>query len=271
MAFTENLTLILFGVFFSATLSIGVVFIFLLFGRKMENIQSAHDLELKNKELEMMNAVVHAQEAERKNIARNLHDDVGAILSIAQRNLKLTLNNLPSNSPIKEDIAFSVDVIDQSVEKIRSISHSMLPHFLLKFGLQKSLQRLMEQTVKSLGNPCDFHSAIADELELVEAQEVHFFLIATEIINNLVKHAQPKRIHMNLEVKGNDILLHIEHDGSAIDQSEYENLLNQGHGMGLESISHRVQLIDGKVHFNRHTKGGTIEVSMPFLKKQNIE
>ena len=63
----------------------------------MENIQSAHDLELKNKELEMMNAVVHAQEAERKNIARNLHDDVGAILSMAQRNLKLTLNNLPSN------------------------------------------------------------------------------------------------------------------------------------------------------------------------------
>ena len=230
-------------------------------------MQSIYEIELKNKELEMMNAVVQAQETERTNIARNLHDEVGAILAMAQRNLSVSLDKMTGDDVLRDDIEFTLDVLDQSVDKIRAISHGMLPHFLVKFGLLKALQRLMEQTEKSLGNSCSFNSSVSEDLSLEQRQEIHFYCIATELINNLMKHARPQFINLKLDARENHLILHIQHDGVAISQADYEYLLHHGNGMGLESISHRLRLITGELQYQRQTKGGTIEISMPLKMK----
>ena len=231
-------------------------------------MQSIYEIELKNKELEMMNAVVQAQETERTNIARNLHDEVGSILAMAQRNLSASLDRMTGDDVLRDDIEFTLDVLDQSVDKIRAISHGMLPHFLVKFGLQKALQRLMEQTEKSLGNPCSFSSSVSTELSLEQRQEIHFYCITTELMNNLMKHARPQFINLKLDARENHLILHIQHDGVAISQADYEYLLHHGNGMGLESISHRLRIISGKLQYQRQTKGGTIEISMPLKMNQ---
>ena len=211
----------------------------------------------------MMNAVVQAQETERTNIARNLHDEVGSILAMAQRNLSASLDSMTGDDVLREDIEFTLDVLDQSVDKIRSISHGMLPHFLVKFGLQKALQRLMEQTEKFLVNPCSFNSSVSADLFLEQRQEIHFYCITTELMNNLMKHARPQFINLKLDTKENCLNLHIHHDGVAINQADYEYLLHHGNGMGLESIAHRLRIITGELQYQRQTKGGTIEISMP--------
>ena len=215
----------------------------------------------------MMNAVVQAQETERTNISRNLHDEVGSILAMAQRNLSASLDRMTGDDLLRDDIEFTMDVLDQSVDKIRAISHGMLPHFLVKFGLLKALQRLMEQTEKSLRNPCSFISSVSTELSLEQRQEIHFYCIATELINNLMKHARPQFINLKLDARENHLILHIQHDGVAISQADYEYLLHHGNGMGLESISHRLRIITGELQYQRQTKGGTIEISMPLKMK----
>ncbi len=267
MDIKESLILILTGIFFTCTLSVGIVFILIFFKKKTKYLQSIHEIELKNKELEMMNAVVQAQETERTNISRNLHDEVGSILAMAQRNLSASLDRMTGDDVLRDDIEFTLDVLDQSVDKIRAISHGMLPHFLVKFGLQKALQRLMEQTEKSLGNPCSFNSSVSEDLSLEQRQEIHFYCIATELINNLMKHARPQFINLKLDARENHLILHIEHDGVAISQADYEYLLHHGNGMGLESISHRLRIITGELQYQRQTKGGTIEISMPLKIK----
>jgi signal transduction histidine kinase len=223
-------------------------------------------MELKNKELELMNAVVQAQETERTKIARNLHDEVGSILSMAQQNLSVAIKQVQEDSPFLEDVEFTMDVLEQSVAKIRSISHGMLPHFLVKFGLQKALQRLMEQTQKTLGNPCSFSSSIEGKLVLPQQAEIHFYSIALELLNNLLKHARPQFVHLFLERSNQHLLLKITHDGVAISQFDYEYLLHHGDGMGLESISHRLTLIAGELQYQRHALGGTIELAMPLTE-----
>jgi signal transduction histidine kinase len=223
-------------------------------------------MELKNKELELMNAVVQAQETERTKIARNLHDEVGSILSMAQQNLSVAIKQVPEDSPFLEDVEFTMDVLEQSVAKIRSISHGMLPHFLVKFGLQKALQRLMEQTQKTLGNPCSFSSSIEGKLVLPQQAEIHFYSIALELLNNLLKHARPQFVHLFLERSNQHLLLKITHDGVAISQFDYEYLLHHGDGMGLESISHRLTLIAGELQYQRQALGGTIELAMPLTE-----
>jgi signal transduction histidine kinase len=224
------------------------------------------EMELKNKELELMNAVVQAQETERTKIARNLHDEVGSILSMAQQNLSVAIKQVPEDSPFLEDVEFTMDVLEQSVAKIRSISHGMLPHFLVKFGLQKALERLMEQTQKTLGNPCSFSSSIDSKLVLPQQAEIHFYSIALELLNNLLKHARPQSVHLFLDRSKQHLLLKITHDGVAISQSDYEYLLHHGDGMGLESVSLRLTLIAGELQYQRHALGGTIELAMPLTE-----
>jgi signal transduction histidine kinase len=267
MDIKESLILILSGIFFTCTLSVGIVFILIFFKKKTTYLQSIYEMQLKNKELEMMNAVVQAQETERTNISRNLHDEVGSILAMAQRNLSASLDRMTGDDLLRNDIEFTMDVLDQSVDKIRAISHGMLPHFLVKFGLLKALQRLMEQTEKSLGNSCSFNSSVSEDLSLEQRQEIHFYCIATELINNLMKHARPQFINLKLDARENHLILHIQHDGVAISQADYEYLLHHGNGMGLESISHRLRIITGELQYQRQTKGGTIEISMPLKMK----
>lgn len=240
-------------------------FLIILRQNRMKRIgeKEKYKLELKNKELEMMNAVVLAQESERTKIARNLHDEIGAILSMAQRNLSSVLKTVSKEDSIREDISFTVDVLDQSISKIRSISHEMIPHYLVKFGLKKTLQRLTDQTQKSLGNPCTFTSEIEEELQLDQQNEIHFYCTILELLNNVLKHAHPSVIHLHLDKKGKHLHLKLEHDGIAISQTDYEHLRNNTDGIGLESISHRLNLISGELLFQRFTKGGTIELAMP--------
>ncbi len=267
MEISSEIILVVSGVLFAVALGMSVIQMFILFRRKATLMRIKFEIQLKKKELEMMNAVVQAQETERTNIARNLHDEVGSILAMAQRNLSASLDRMTGDDVLRDDIEFTLDVLSQSVDKIRSISHGMLPHFLVKFGLQKALQRMMEQTEKSLGNPCSFNSSVSVDLSLEQRQEIHFYCIATELINNLMKHARPQFINLKLDAKENHLILHIQHDGVAISQADYEYLLHHGNGMGLESISHRLRIITGELQYQRQTKGGTIEISMPLKIK----
>lgn len=263
----ETKKLILITIFSGTLFSLGLILtlIGLTFSYRKKRILQKQEFEMekKNLELEKMNAVLQAQEQERSKIARNLHDEVGAVLTMASRNLKSFLKEIPEKQKNREDLLFTMEILEQSVEKIRSISHGMLPHFLVKFGLQKTLQRLMNQTEKTLGHPCTFTSGIKEELQLEQQHEIHFYSIVLELLNNLMKHSHPKSIHINLELNSTHLLLKMRHDGVAISQSEYEYLLINGDGMGLESIDLRLRMINGELLYQRNTPGGTIELSMP--------
>jgi signal transduction histidine kinase len=246
-----------------------IIMLFLLswiFKNKRNQEKELFEVQLKNKELELMTAVVQAQEQERAKIARNLHDEVGSILSMAQQNLSVAIKQIPIDAPFLEDAEFTMDVLEQSVSKIRSISQGMLPHFLLKFGLQKATQRLVEQAQKTLGNPCIYNWSVKGNLALDRQFEIHFYSITLELMNNLLKHAKPQSLSVSINVQNGCLLLQLNHDGVAISQADYEYLLNHGDGMGLETVAHRLKLIKGEIQYQRHSLGGKIELAMPIIE-----
>jgi signal transduction histidine kinase len=230
--------------------------------------QQEFEMELKNKELEKMAAVVQAQEQERGKIARNLHDEVGSILSMANRNLKCIIQQVPENIDYKDDLDSTLEILEQSVDKIRSISHNMIPHFLVKFGLVKTLTRLVEQTEKALGNSCTFESKLVGDLVINQQHEINFYSIVLELFNNLMKHARPDSVSLVLEKQKENLVLTIQHDGVAITQADYEYLLEKADGLGLESISLRLKIISGELEYKRRNKGGAISLSMPLNNQE---
>ncbi len=254
------------------TLSIVLFFIGLFYFINKRRLKENHEfiLELKNKEIELMNAVVQAQEQERTKMARDLHDEVGSILSIAQHNLSAVLKQIPEDSSLLEDLEFTRDILDQSVTEIRAISNNMLPHYLIKFGLPKSIKRLIDQVEKTLGNSCTFSCSIDENFVFDKQSEINFYAISLELFNNVLKHARPKSVHVSMEIIDFYLFFKINHDGIAISQFDYEYLIENGNGIGLESIAQRLKLILGEIQYQRLSIGGTIQLSMPTHKTEKF-
>ncbi len=246
--------------------SLFLFFIFLIKSstNKRKADRANFELALKDKELEQMNAVIVGQESERVKIASNLHDEVGSIMSMAQRNLGSAISKLGPEVALKEELQISLSLLEQSMTKIRSISNGMLPHFLMKFGLIKSLQRLTNQTEATLGNTCHFSTNCPDNFKIEQQSEIQLYAIFQELVNNVLKHAHPNSIQIILLQQPSLLELTISHDGIAINQNEYEYLLLHSEGVGLSSIVNRLAMIKGEIIYKKMQQGGGfITVEMP--------
>jgi signal transduction histidine kinase len=246
--------------------SLFLFFIFLIksITNKRKADKVSFELAIKEKELEQMNAVIVGQESERVKIASNLHDEVGSIMSMAQRNLGSAISKLGPEVALKEELQISLSLLEQSMTKIRRISNGMLPHFLMKFGLIKTLQRLTNQTEVSLGNTCHFSTNCSDNFKLEQQSEIQLYAIFLELVNNVLKHAHPNSIQIILLQQPSVLELTISHDGVAINQNEYEHLLLHSEGVGLSSIVNRLAMIKGEIIYKKMQQGGGfITVEMP--------
>lgn len=267
MEIERNVIQLILSVLFTSGLSAGMVFVLLSSYKKRKKLEEEHERALREKELELINAVVKAQEDERAEIARNLHDDVGAILSLTQQKISSTSNHLmdmQANSNTISDLLEVAEMIDQSVTKLRAITNGMLPHYLLKFGLWRSLERMFDQAEKSIGKPCIITSEIEGVLKIEQRVEIQAYYIVAELINNIVKHAKPNFIDGKLEIQLNFLVLTLKHDGVAINQDDYNYLLNKNIGIGISSLAHRLSIIDGELNFNRFERGGSVIIKIPY-------
>jgi signal transduction histidine kinase len=242
------------------TASVVVIFSILLYKQfKLSLFQNEeHRRILKEKELELINAVVKAQEDERTQIARDLHDDIGATLSMTQQKLSEATRHLNEDSEAIQKIKSVANLIEKSVTSLRSITNGMLPHYLLNFGLRKSVDRLFENAQESIGKPCLVVEHLPTDAPLTKEQEIHVYYIISELLNNTIKHAKPSYIDGEFQMMGAQVLFVVKHDGVAISQSDYEYLQLKNAGIGLSSIAHRVAVLNGSLTFERAERGGKI-------------
>jgi signal transduction histidine kinase len=248
---------------FTSGLSAGIIFVLYNSQKNRKKLEEEHEQAIREKELELINAVVKAQEDERSQIARNLHDDVGAMLSMTQQKLSQASSYFQSNSDAVQEILAVTNIIEQSVSSLRTITNGMLPHFLLNFGLRKSVDRLFEHAQESIGKPCLVISELPNDISLTKDQEIQIYYVISELLNNLVKHAKPNFIDGMFECVDDRLIFTLNHDGVAINQSDYEHLQLKNSGIGLSSIALRVAILKGSLKFNRRERGGNIAFTLP--------
>ncbi|MEN9994447.1 MAG: hypothetical protein RL762_1104 [Bacteroidota bacterium] len=258
MEIERSLIQLILSVLFTSGLSVGIVLVLFNSYKKRKRLEEEHERVLREKELEMINAVVKAQEDERTQIARNLHDDVGATLSMTQQKLSEATQHFSKDTDAIQQILSIADMIEKSVTSLRSITNGMLPHYLLNFGLRKSIDRLFENAQKSIGKPCLVMEHLPAHITLTKEQEIQVYYIISELLNNTVKHAKPSYIDGEFQMMGAQVQFTIKHDGVAISQSDYEYLQLKNAGIGLSSIAHRIAVLKGSLNFERAERGGKI-------------
>lgn len=248
------------GMIFTLILSLGINMLV----KKNQRILELSDKLIKEteekKELEKLEVAISAQEKERVEIGRQLHDDVGALLSFAQKNLVNFEDNSEDGEVDYKSIGMAKEHLAESIKLIRHIAKGLTPQYLSKFGLVKALDNMTKQKSGTFIEKFDFTHNVPEDLTIPELVSTHYYYIAGELITNLFKHSYPTEIHMELTYDKQLLKLKICHNGIALTQRDFTRLLSESDSLGLENINYRLNVINGQVFFKRLSDYGTIEL-----------
>ncbi|MEO0038240.1 MAG: hypothetical protein RIQ59_1451 [Bacteroidota bacterium] len=250
--------IVLLGMMFSIFMITGMF----LFARKNKKIKELSEKIIEEEkiksEIEKFEIAITIQEKERSVIARKLHDDVGALLSIVHKNI-LKLKAKASGGEVDiESLAFTESFVKESINQLRSITKDLIPHYLLKFGLSKAMERIGSAKSESLNVKFTFESNLSNNSVFSEEIMINVFYIGNELITNLLKHSFPTVIGMTLNLEGNQLKLQLKHDGIALSQRDYIALSKETENLGLENIRYRLNIIKGDLTFQRNNTLGEI-------------
>lgn len=217
--------------------------------------------ELERKELEKVGVAIATQEAERNEIARKLHDEVSAIFSLAQLNLSVVKQSADNGKVDIKSIEKTFKLLDLGIDQLRTITKGLVPHYLVKFGLAKALEKTIIQKMEQLTSSYTFHSTLPKHFKIEEQIMIQFYYIAHELITNLLKHSKPAHVNLELAEHQNILLLEITHDGLALAQKDFEKFAQDSDSLGLVNIKYRLSLIKGELVFKRTKNEGVILLS----------
>jgi two-component system, NarL family, sensor histidine kinase UhpB len=194
--------------------------------------------------------VLAAQEAERMGIARDLHDEVGQLLTGAL----LQLNSIAESAPAhRQELDEARQAVRRALDEVRRISSELRPEMLEHLGLVSALPEL-STTVARLSSVEVERQFDASLPKLAPETELAVYRIAQESLTNVARHAQASRVTITLERGHDSVVLRVVDDGRGFDGVPEE------HG-GLRSMRERALLIDGALAIKEGANGG-VEVRL---------
>lgn len=240
-------TILFFGTLGMFVMAIGIVVFVIFHQRKVIRYQFQMKKLEDEKQQMLLQASIRFQEEERQRIAADLHDDAGPLLATAR--LYLNENLIHQEPAIQlQSIYNAKQIIDDAIQLIRNISHSLMPPTLKNFGLESAMTDLF-QKINGSGNlnaSVRFHD-YRQRLKL--EQELLVFRIIQELITNIIKHSNSGFIHLTQNANNNNVYFRIHHDGQGLVQTEFDKLNNTSAGLGLKNIQSRVKVLKGRIFF----------------------
>lgn len=198
------------------------------------------------------------REEERKYIAREVHDELGQILTGLQLNvLVLTRRFAAESEPLKVQLQETMALTDKALSVVRNVASALRPA-ALDMGVASALEWLAGRFMTNTGIHCEVH--IDDmNIQMEEHCAIALFRIVQESLTNVSRHARADRVDISLAVVGRDYLLKVRDNGAGFDANE-----KKMDSFGLVGIQERALLLDGVVSINSHPGFGTeIVVAVP--------
>jgi two-component system, NarL family, sensor kinase len=230
-------------------LVIGLVIFIIFHQRKIIRYQmQLQRLEQEQPKL-LLNASVRLQEEERQRLAADLHDDAGPLLATARLYLTENLVNQDKATQL-QSIFQARQILDDTIQLVRNISHSLMPPTLKNFGLESAVNDLFQKisgsgSINASSRFHDYKERLKSEKELL------IFRIIQELVNNILKHSNASFIHLTQNMHGDYFILRMHHDGRGIVQNDFEKLNKSNIGLGLKNISSRLRVAQGRINFEK--------------------
>lgn len=233
-------------------LSLGIVLAIVNYKRKQETYLR----EKKNMQVEfekqLLQSQVEVQEATYSILAKELHDNVGQLLSSSKMLLGIAQRKL-LRPP--ETLGIAEATLAKAIVELRSLSKSLDKEWLEQFDLIENLQTEINRINSSGILKVDFNHV--NKLPFNSEKQIILFRIIQEALQNIIKHANAKNISIDINVKNENLQIVITDDGKGVD-------LEPEGGLGIRNMKHRAKLLGGSIIWNRPDFGSCIRIDLPF-------
>ncbi len=201
------------------------------------------------------------REEDRKRVARDLHDQIGQILTAIKMDLTWVTRHLPeSEGEVLARLSESIQSINDGVKSVRTICSGLRPGVLDDLGLAAAIEWQAGEFASRNGVSCQVSVPPVD-LHLDGDRATAAFRIFQECLTNVIRHAQAKSVHVSLCQEAENILLVVEDDGIGFCESDLSNSLGS---LGLLGMKERAQFCGGEVQISSSPGNGTtVTVRVP--------
>ncbi len=218
-----------------------------------------------NEELRLLSAHLQsAREEERIRIAREIHDQVGQVLTAVKMDLALLDRKLTNtkNVPvtdIRTDLTSTMQLVDTTIKTMREIIRELRPDILDHLGLSAAIEWQLQEFQTRTQIECKFDTTL-DEVPLDLDRSTAVFRIFQETLTNIARHANATRVQASLKQEGGDLVLQVRDNGRGIAPSD----LTDKQTFGLLGMRERAHVFGGEVTFDGEPgQGTTVTVRIP--------
>lgn len=247
---SEILLVYLIGTIGMLLLAGGIFFFFIAYQKRLLQKQLELNRVVQNQQEEIIKNTIQSQENERKRIARDLHDEVGAMLSV----VKLTVGRIEKKAEAekaKELASETKTYLDDVILQVRRISRSLLPPSLEKLGLYFALEELAKWVNKSDQLAIECWKS-GEQFRFDSNRELAVFRIVQELVNNAIKHAEATCILINVRFSQKSVYLVIRDNGKGFLLEEKMQA-----GLGLRNLESRSEMAHAKFKMKSSPGKGT--------------
>ncbi|RAJ10761.1 tetratricopeptide repeat protein [Chitinophaga skermanii] len=193
----------------------------------------------KQREVQVLEAIVQGEERERSRISKDLHDGVGGLLSAVKMHFSAVKHEMPLLKSVG-GYTHAMRLLDEAVQEIRKTAHNLMPETLSRYGLTEALHRFCKNV--SHGQTLQITFFAANNLVRFNPNfELSIYRVVQELVNNIVKHAHASQALVQLSLHGSLLSITVEDDGIGYEDDAAKN------GMGLQSLQARMKALQGSV------------------------
>jgi signal transduction histidine kinase len=217
--------------------------------RELERNRASHKLQA------LSHRLVEVQESERRSIARELHDEIGQSLTVAELNLHAALEN-SSQAALSRRLEESIQAVGKVLEQVHDLSLNLRPSMLDDLGLESALRWYTNRQASLTGLQSRFR---ADPLErrIDPIIETECFRVAQEALTNVVRHSRAREVAVELRRKDGHLHLSVKDDGVGFDVNKLREKAVRGASLGLLSMEERAALAGGGLEYLSSPGHGT--------------
>ena len=243
-----------------------LIYNFNLLIREIERRKQHEQIEKKNAiSYRMLSArILELQDVERRRIARELHDSVGQYLA----GLKLNLSRLQrreAEPPQQQQplVAESLELADQAILEVRTISHLLHPPLLDELGFHSAARWYAEGFAKRSGIQVDMQLTEVVE-RLPKEIELALFRVLQESLTNIHRHANASRVDIEVECTDDEVILNVRDNGRGIQRTVLDRFrAGEAGGIGLAGMRERLAELGGTLEVQSQTGGTQVCATLP--------
>ncbi len=214
------------------------------------------------KELDEIKAMMQGEEKERSRMAKDLHDGVGGLLTVATQNLKAISE---TNTSVVQNTQFQSlsDIVHEASKEVRRTAHNLMPDILLRNSIGFAVQEFC--TYIRQDTSLDISVQIRGNLDTFDEQfKLNVYRIVQELVQNVLKHAQANTVLIQLQYSKNIFAITVEDNGAGFNT-------NQDYaGFGLSNIQNRVSAFGGQLSIDSEKGRGTsVYIEFPLAEENS--